>query len=155
MGKKLDKTTPILTAEEKLVICELISTYSFMWDEKNAIGLSHLFAEKCVWGWYRLDGTKVLEIINRKAFNDFVEQTFNDQLKGIQTRHFQTNTIFIESKEIMVRTKTIYFSTKVMLNGQVDMENKPLASYQGVYEDEFVKTENGWKFKSRKVITDN
>lgn len=48
MGKKLDKTTPILTAEEKLVICELISTYSFMWDEKNAIGLSHLFAGKCV-----------------------------------------------------------------------------------------------------------
>ena len=48
MGKKLDKITPTLTAEEKLVICELISTYSFMWDEKNAIGFSHLFAEKCV-----------------------------------------------------------------------------------------------------------
>ena len=98
MGKKLDKITPILTAEEKLVICELISTYSFMWDEKNAIGLSHLFAEECVWGWYRLEGTKVLEILNRKAFTNFVEQTFNDQLKGIQTRHFQTNTIFVESK---------------------------------------------------------
>ena len=55
----------------------------------------------------------------------------------------------------MVKTKTIYFSTKVMLNGKMDMENQPLASYQGVYEDEFVKAENGWKFKSRKVITDN
>ena len=155
MEKKIDKRAPILTAKEKLEIYDLISTYSFMWDEKNAIGLSHLFTEKCVWGWYRLDGTKVLEILNRNAFNDFAEQTFNNQLKEIQTRHFQTNTIFIESKEIMVRTKTIYFSTKVMLNGKLDMENQPLASYQGVYEDEFVKIENGWKFKSRKVITDN
>jgi hypothetical protein len=155
MEKKIDKRAPILTAEEKLMIYDLISTYSFMWDEKNSIGLSRLFTEKCVWGWYRLDGTKVLEILNRNGFNDFVEQTFNNQLKEIQTRHFQTNTIFTESKEIMARTKTIYFSTKVMLNGKLDMENQPLASYQGVYEDEFVKTENGWKFKSRKVITDN
>ena len=50
MRKKLDNIIPILTADEKLVICELISTYSFMWDEKNAIDLSHLFAEKCFWG---------------------------------------------------------------------------------------------------------
>jgi len=155
MNKKIDETAPILTTEEKLEIYELISTYSFMWDEKNAVGLSNLFTEKFVWGWYRADGTKVLEMPNRKAFNNFIEQMFNNQLKGIQTRHFQTNTIFIELTEITAKAKTIYFSTRVMLNGKVDMENQPLASYQGVYEDEFVKTENGWKFKNRRVVTDN
>ncbi|MCD4741127.1 MAG: nuclear transport factor 2 family protein [Desulfobacteraceae bacterium] len=155
MNKKTDNTAQILITKEKLEINELISTYSFMWDEKNVLGLSDLFTEKCVWSWYRVDGTAVLEISGREAFNDFVKQLFSNELKGIQTRHFQTNTIFIEITEITAKTKTIYFSTKVMLNGKVDMENQPLTSYQGVYEDEFVKTENGWKFKNRKVVTDN
>ncbi len=155
MNQKTDKTELIITTEEKLEIHELISSYSYMWDEKNAVGLSNLFTENCIWSWYRVDGTQVSEMPNRKSFKDFVEQIFSNQLKGIQTRHFQTNTIFIELTKTTAKTKTIYFSTKVMLNGKVDMENQPLAAYQGVYEDEFVKTENGWKFTYKKVVTDN
>ena len=155
MNRKIVKKQPPITTEDKLEIHALISTYSFMWDEKNAVGVSELFTDNCVWSWYRLDGTEVLEMTNRKTFHDFVEKMFSNQLNGIQTRHFQTNTIFIELTENTVQAKTVYLSTKVLLNDMVDMENNPLTSYQGVYEDVFVKTKNGWKFKKRKVVTDN
>jgi hypothetical protein len=43
----------------------------------------------------------------------------------------------------------------VLLNGKLDFENPPRNAYQGIYEDEFVKTEDGWKIRVRKLTTDN
>ena len=140
---------------DKLEILETISSYSFTWDEKKAEDLSNLFVEAGVWAWYRADGTKVLEMTDRKSFQDFAEQMFGNQLKGIATRHFQTNTIFVELSKTTAKTKTIYFSSGVILNGKVDMENQPFFAYHGVYEDEFIKVGGEWKFKVRKLITDN
>ena len=45
--------------------------------------------------------------------------------------------------------------TTILLNGKIDFENPPTNVYQRIYEDEFVKTEDGWKIKVRKLTTDN
>jgi len=53
------------------------------------------------------------------------------------------------------KTKTMVLPTAILLNGKIDFENPPTNAYQGIYEDEFVKTEDGWKIKVRKLTTDN
>ncbi len=80
----------------KLEILELISKYSYNYDGKNAEDLSRIFSEDALWVWYRADGTKVVEIETRSNLKGFFQQSFDERLKTVQTRHFQTNTIFIE-----------------------------------------------------------
>jgi prophage tail gpP-like protein len=138
----------------KVEILETINMYGYNWDNKNATALSNLFAENGVWGWYRLDGTKVMEYADKAAYKAFLEQMFSTQ-EGMQTRHFQTNTIFVELTETTAKTKTMYMATGVMKTGKLDMENLPILAYTGTYEDEFVKENGQWKIKIRILTTDN
>jgi len=97
--------------------------------------------------------------LSRSGWQDvlkgFFQQSFDERLKTVQTRHFQTNTSFIELTEKTAKTKTMVLPTAILLNGKIDFENPPTNAYQGIYEDEFVKTEDGWKIKVRKLTTDN
>ena len=126
-----------------------------MYYGKNAEDLSQIFSKDALWVWYRADGTKVVEIVTRPNLKGFFQQSFDERLKTVQTRHFQTNTVFIELTGRTAKTKTMVLPTAVLLNGKVDFENSPTNAYQGIYEDEFVKTEGGWKIKVRKLTTDN
>ncbi len=139
----------------ELEILELISMYSYYYDGKNAEDLSQIFSEDALWVWYRADGTKVVEIQTRPNLKGFFQQSFDERLKTVQTRHFQTNTVFIELTGKTAKTKTMVLPTAVLLNGKVDFENSPTTAYQGIYEDEFLKTGGGWKIKVRKLTTDN
>ncbi|RUT78984.1 nuclear transport factor 2 family protein [Ancylomarina longa] len=56
----------------------------------------------------------------------------------------------------MIKTRTMLLGTYLFeKKWRKGFFNKSKSIFQGIYEDEFVKTADGWKFKSRKLITDN
>jgi hypothetical protein len=70
--------------------------------------------------------------------------------QGIQTRHYQTNTIFTEFKGNMAKTKTY-----ILVTWQYSTETTPRPTHTGYYEDTFVKTKRGWKFSERLTFIDH
>jgi len=74
---------------------------------------------------------------------------------GFDTRHIQSNTIFLDLTQNTAKTKTAILVTWVYNSKKTGRKNKPKTIYQGYYEDEFVKIDGAWKIKNRKVITNN
>jgi len=142
------------TAEEKIEIYELISHYSYMWDAHDVDGLLNLFTEECTWDWYRNDGEVEVLCKNKEELRAHAEKMMkNDKLL---TRHYQTNTIITEYKNGVIKTRSILLGTYLFAKkNRKGFWNKPKPIFQGIYEDEFVKTADGWKFKNRKLVTDN
>ena len=150
----LTSTVNAQTTEEKLEVYELISQYSYMWDTHNVDGLLNLFTDDCTWDWYRYDGKTEVLCKNKEQLRAHAEKMM--KTKNLLTRHFQTNTIILEYKSGMIKTRTILLATYLFeKKWRKGFFNKPKAIFQGIYEDEFVKTAEGWKFKNRKLVSDN
>lgn len=145
----------IIELVAKSDIREIISVYSYAWDNKKIDMLTDVFSNDATWSWYRIDGTKVKELSSRSALKNHLEKVFSTGLKEIKTRHFQTNTLFLSISENEAKTVTPFLVTRVKLNGVLDSDNAPNTAYQGHYEDDFIKINGKWKFKSRKLVTDN
>ena len=142
------------TTDEKIEVYELISEYSYMWDAQNIDGLLNLFIDECSWDWYRNDGKKEVLCENKEQLRAHAEKMVIT--KNLLSRHFQTNTIILEYKSGMIKTRTILLATYLFeKKWRKGFFNKPKAIFQGIYEDEFVKTAEGWKFKNRKLVSDN
>ena len=141
------------TTDEKIEVYELISEYSYMWDAQNIDGLLNLFTDECSWDWYRNDGKEEVLCENKEQLRAHAEKMMKTKLL---TRHFQTNTIILEYKSGMIKTRTMLLGTYLFeKKWRKGFFNKSKSIFQGIYEDEFVKTADGWKFKNRKLITDN
>ena len=142
------------TTDEKIEVYELISEYSYMWDTHNVDGLLNLFTDDCTWDWYRYDGKTEVLCKNKEQLKAHAENLMRP--KKLLTRHQQTNTIVLDYQNGVIKTRTMVFVTYLFHKKiRKGLFNKPKAIYQGIYEDEFVKTAEGWKFKNRKLISDN
>ena len=134
----------------KQEILEIISLYSHSWDSKNPEKLSEIFAENAVWEWYPPGGDKPLASFpNRNKLIEWASERFKTKLADRQTRHFQTNTVFIELTDNTARTETM-----LLLFYKVKGEKQPTAMGTAIYKDEFIKTQDGWKIKRRAVFGD-
>lgn len=142
------------TTDDKIEVYELISHYSYMWDAHDVDGLLNLFTEECTWDWYRNDGEVEVLCKNKEELKAHAEKMMkNDKLL---TRHYQTNTIITEYKNGVIKTRTILLGNYLFAKkNRKGFWNKPKPIFQGIYEDEIVKTADGWKFKNRKLVTDN
>ena len=143
-----------MNAEDRLEILDLISNYSYAFDENDIEKYLSLFISEPYIG-------EVGEQLNgkpseyRKTDKKTIRQVFEFLHKknidfGSQSRHLQTNTVLKEQSEGLVSGKTIY---TVLIQYRGD-PNPRLVSC-GVYEDEFIKTSDGWKFRSRKIKADH
>ena len=129
-------------------ITDLIYRYSYTVDAKDLEGFVALFTEDCRWVAHLPEKPIVLD--SRTKLRDHLAarlKYFADQ--GIQTRHLQTNSILTRINSDRVRGVTY-----VMLLGQVKGEPTPRVISTGIYEDEFVKTEDGWRFAVREAHLD-
>ncbi len=68
---------------------------------------------------------------------------------GVQTRHYQTNTVLTETANGRITGRTM-----LLLLWQRHGETAPAIMVSGVYHDEFVKTTAGWRIASRRVKFD-
>jgi 3-phenylpropionate/cinnamic acid dioxygenase small subunit len=137
--------------EEQQAILDLIYKYSYSYDSKNLKEFLSLFTSDCVWEVYMDRGvTLVCQATNRKELAIYIAKRLEDlKEKGVQSRHYQTNTILnpISAKEVEAVT---------MLNllWQYPENQSPTSYLTGVYKDVIVNIQGEWKFAKRTALID-
>jgi 3-phenylpropionate/cinnamic acid dioxygenase small subunit len=132
-----------MKVEDRLEIYELISMYAMSYDHHMIDEHVSLFTE---------DGTLVLthEAVGHEAIRKMTgERRAMIAEKGIQNRHFIVNTVLDEVSEDEVDAVSNFLVT-----WQFDDKPMPEPNYTGVYIDKIVRTEEGWKFKHRRIQID-
>ncbi len=129
-------------------ITDLIYRYSYAIDARDLEGFVSLFTEDC--RWVANLPEKPIVLNSRAKLREYVAtrlKYFTDN--GIQTRHLQTNTILTR-----IGYDQVQGVTYLVLLGQLKGESTPRLISTGIYTDEFVKTEDGWKFAVREATID-
>jgi 3-phenylpropionate/cinnamic acid dioxygenase small subunit len=141
---------PGVSPEDRQQILDLISTYSYTYDARDIEGFVALFTEDCVWEAFANGAAKpTVRAANRGELRAVVAQRLAMlQQKGIQSRHYQTNTLLVARADGQVEGTT-------MLNLVWQQPNeKPSTVMTGVYRDLFVKTGAGWRSAKRSFFMD-
>ncbi len=131
-------------------ILDLISHYSYTWDGKDAEAFSALFQDNATMSTYSAGTLSGTTRTNKERLARAHErfQLFTSQ--GIQTRHYQTNTILERLSDGSVRGETLF-----QVVWQYAAEPAPKLVHSGTYRDLFAKTSSGWKFASREIHIDH
>jgi 3-phenylpropionate/cinnamic acid dioxygenase small subunit len=139
------------SAEDRQQILDLISTYSQTYDAKDIEGFLELFTKDCVWEAFASGADKpMMRAANRDELRAAVTQRLAMlQQKGIQSRHYQTNTLLVRRAGGQVEGTTM-----LNLIWQVPGE-KPTMVTTGIYHDVFVRSDGGgWKIGRRTLLMD-
>ncbi len=133
-------------------ILDLISAYSYTYDSRDVKRWLALFTDDARWVWYAgPQRTLTLNLSSKQAMNDFFAPRIAGLAEqGIQSRHFQTNTVFTSLNGREATAKTY-----VLVTWQYAGELVPRPVHTGYYEDRFVRTPRGWKFKERVLYVDH
>ena len=148
-GAAVAGTAPLVTVEERMQILDLISAYSHTYDSRDVEGFIGLFTVDAVWEYYGSGGAKLLFRFTREELRAAVTKRLEGfRTKGIQSRHYQTNTLLTPVGVGKVEATTIFNIT-----WQVPDE-KPVLVTTGVFHDVIVKTAAGWRFARRTELVD-
>ena len=146
--KSVQESLKRLVAQREIL--ELISQYSYTWDGKDPDGLAKLFTKDAVWEWWG-PGAKKPGLVHksRNELRDWAAERFKTNLADRQTRHYQTNTVFLEMTGNLARTRTM-----IVVTHAVKGEKALKVAVSGTYEDEFRRTPDGWRISHRLLRTD-
>ncbi len=132
-------------------ILDVISAYSYTYDSKDVVRWLDLFTKDAIWAWYGPNQNLVVQLNGTAEMKAFFEpRLIGLEQQGIQTRHYQTNTVFTEFKGNRAKTRTL-----ILVTWQYAGEATPRPVHTGYYEDTFVRTKHGWKFKERVIFVDH
>lgn len=139
-----------ISGKERQRILDLISAYSYAYDGQDIEGFLVLLTKDCVWEAYASgDTTPIVRTATGEELRTVVTQRFTMlKQKGIQSRHYQTNTLLVPRPDGQVEGTTM-----LNLTWQVPGE-KPYTVTTGVYRDLFVKSAGDWKFAKRSLFMD-
>ena len=133
-----------MDTNDRQAIVDLISQYSYSYDENDMEMFKSLFDKDAV---FSIGGNEI-------PAGNFIKAAAaarnTHAQNGIQTRHYQTNTVIIQAEESRVRAKTIFFVVY-----QHAGKAGPDLVHSGMYTDEFRKTAQGWKFLGREIKLDH
>ncbi len=129
-----------LTAADYVEIQQLVARYAYAVDTHadNGYAYADLFTPDGVFG-----GTTT----GREALADLARTTQKDRGGPSYTRHYLTNVIIYPTPE-GARGSQYLVATDVSEGGRPSS-----VVHGGRYDDQYVKTEQGWRFKSRLYIT--
>ena len=139
-----------ISAADRQQILDLISASSYTYDGKDLERYIALFTKDCVLEIVPAGAAKpTVRAANKSELSAVVVQRFAMlREKGIQSRHYQTNTLLTQSADGQVEGTTM-----LNLMWQVPGE-KPYTVTTGTYHDLFEKTEGGWKLAKRTLLMD-
>jgi len=143
-----------MNAEDRFEILDLISNYSYAFDGNDVERHLSLFIDEPYIGEVG-EQFKGTPSEYRKTDKNEIRQVFEFLHKksnetGSQCRHLQTNTVLEKVSDRLVSGKSIY-TVLIQYRG----DPNPRLFSCGIYEDEFVNTADGWKFRSRKIKADH
>jgi ketosteroid isomerase-like protein len=139
-----------VSAEDRLAILETIARYSQAFDGKDARAYAALFTDDGVFEIVmRGAGEPLQRYAGSAAIFEWVGEAFRGRLAEVQTRHNQSATVFDELSSSTARTRTMLIETR-----QRSGERHPSPYTTGVYQDEWRRTEQGWRIARRAVHID-
>lgn len=141
---------PALTYEDRSNINKLIYNYSYAMDSKDINKFAGLFTEDATYTFYLKKGMIVIEAADSREELVSLTQVLMDlhTIRGVQTRHYQTNTILELVSEDEVHGITMI---QAVHQGRI---GSPSVKFTGYYEDIIVRTADGWRFKQRNAFGD-
>jgi hypothetical protein len=155
---------PPLTLDERADILDLISNYSWAFDEQRNADLAALFTSDID---FTVCSGSPPGIIYRVTTASDLLNTFNQQISELQTlraqtRHFSTNTIFITKPYVNGAGKrSVQTKTMVMVVIKPFDQDTPVIDYSATATAEVVQTADvdkgeasAWKFSIRKMSMD-
>lgn len=139
-----------LSTEERTALLDLISQYSHTWDGRQNDAWVNLFTDDAVIK-ASFRGQLAWSYGSNKDRAEFIKGFYEgaDKTGLLQSRHFQTNTLFEKQADGTVHSDTMFAVTF-----QYKGEPAPRFSNTGIYRDRFVKTKYGWKFTLRDILVD-
>jgi len=127
-----------------LAIQQQVARYSYTFDSGDAEGWANVFTEDGLWEFYaRGATTPATRLEGYQQLHDFCAQRFRDRPEGVTSYHHQSGLIFDELTADSARVRTM-----LILTIQVPKE-APRLYFTGVYQDQWVKTPQGWRIKYR------
>ncbi len=139
-----------LSAADRTALLDLISRYSHTWDgRKNADWVALFTDDAVIKASFR--GTAAWSYGSNAERAKFIEDFYAGAAKTglLQSRHYQTNTLFEAQDD-----GTVHADTMFAVTFQFAGEPAPRFSNTGIYRDRFVQTKGGWKFALRDILVD-
>jgi hypothetical protein len=132
------KSSPKLSAEDRVEIRELYSRYA-VYRGENMPEFADIWTEDAIFD----QSTTAPPLRSRKAIVEGAAKTYNSGFFALR-RPWAVNILIDPSPEGAVGTA--YFA---MVKGGAQAGQPSEIEFTGIYHDVFVKTRDGWKFKSR------
>ncbi len=140
-----------MNADDRQAILDLIAQYGYTYDTNDVEGFLALFHDDAVQSSYVAGQTAPL--ITRRSNSDRRAYMLGRRgalaQHGVQTHHYQTNSVLTEVGEGHVCAQTMTFVTH-----QRPSEATPQVVGTGIYRDEFRRSADGWKFSRREAYLD-
>jgi len=133
-------------AEDRLEILDLLARYSHAADDGAPEDYADCFTPDGAFHG-RVGMADEVRIEGRAALLRFAAAA-RARRSEVQNRHIQTNTMFVEQTPARAHTRTY------LLVMQARGDQPPTPGLTSVYEDEIVKTEQGWRIALRRALSD-
>lgn len=132
--------------EDRLEILNLIASYSHAADGTDPAAYAGVFTEDGMFHG-RVGMPDEIRIVGREALTRF-HQAATARRGDRQNRHLQTNTMFVRQTE----TEALTRSYLLVMTSKGD--EPPVPGLTSIYEDEIVKTAEGWRIKIKRALPD-
>ncbi|MEM9572760.1 MAG: nuclear transport factor 2 family protein [Pseudomonadota bacterium] len=137
------------TLEDRLQISEQIARYSQYWDRKDAESFSQLFTEDGVLEWHFADASEQPPTLTGRAnILQYAQKAHLSRLAGRQSRHHFSGLVFESLSADRASTEHMFMVTHVLPN------EPPILRSTGIYQIEWIKTEDRWLMSHRKLFVD-
>lgn len=134
-----------MSVADRLAILDALARYSYTFDGRQVDAFVQLFTEDGVFEMFAANGTEPeLVMTARAGIHAWVTDWYRELDPAIQSRHFQSGTMFEE-----LNSKTAKTSTMLMTTAQHPDEASPRVKMTGVYHDNWINTADGWRISKR------
>jgi len=133
--------------EDRLAILELIGRYSHTADGSDPEAYAGVFTADGVFHGRAGQPDEII-LKGRDKLRAFHHRAMQ-QRTARQTRHHQSTTIFLELTAVRALTRTYLLTTAGSLG-----DSPPMTGLTSIYEDEMIKTLEGWRIAYRKIYPD-
>ncbi len=138
-----------MNVEDRLDILQKIAEYSYTFDGNDTEGWVNMFTEDGVWDCI-IKGKEepVAHLVGSDALREFAANNHKNKSDTTRSFHHQSGTFFEELTPGTARTRTMVIITIHGLS-QIEATKPAVILNTGIYYDDWVKTSDGWRIKSR------
>lgn len=137
----------MVTGEDRLEIIELIGRFSHAFDGGDVEAFARVFSENGIFN-ERIGGKDFVRGRGQSELREYVQKEMAE--RGVnQPRHHVRNTVFFQVADNRVVTRTYMLATNVAGEGRL-----AAVTATGIYEDEIVRTPEGWRILKRNALYD-